>query len=230
MTEQYDVFASFPYDGKLLAYFQGHFECVFIALQPFSRIQPEYQYILNDVDYDPTLQDFLNYATPISWAEIQQMIDIDDIGRIETAIRSWRLFDKYRDIHVETLLSKLTEEQHIFPPEYDEFQPNMQYIILNTLKYLGYQHIWISDEFDFKREYLNIDDLIDKNILLGTSNLFTPDHKILIGAIHSMSSLFICASKEIIEKMKQFYPLEGFYADDKTEVQWDFSLKGIYFF
>lgn len=42
--------------------------------------------------------------------------------------------------------------------------------------------------------------------------------------------MYICASQEIIEKMKEFYPLEGFYADEKTEVEWTFSLRNFYFF
>lgn len=230
MTEQKDVFATFPWDGKLLAHFNGHFESIFIALQPFCYIPFEYQYILDRINYDASQQDFLNYSKPIRWEEIQGKIGIDDITRIERAIQARRLYDEYRDITVEQLLKHL-EQQRIFAPEIDEFDPNFQDMMLKTLKYLGYDFVWISDEFDIKeRIYMNIDELIKSDIMLGTSNIFTPDHKILMGAIYGMSSLYICASQEMIEKMKQFYPLEGFYADEKTEVEWTFSLRNFYFF
>ncbi|MDO4449415.1 MAG: hypothetical protein Q4B79_00450 [Moraxella sp.] len=34
-----DKFASFPYDGKILAYFAGAFEAVFVVMQPFCKIE-----------------------------------------------------------------------------------------------------------------------------------------------------------------------------------------------
>lgn len=236
MTEQKDVFATFPYDGKLLAHFNGHFESIFIALQPFNWIEPEYQYILGDEfddeqeDYDATLQEYLDYVKPFTWAEMSAMIGIDDIIRIEHVLRI-RINQEYKDYETVNLIDNVTDKYPIFVPDADDFTPYFQGIMLQTLKYLGYEYVWESAEFDdMDREYHRIDDLIASRGIRRSSNLFTPDHKILIGAIHGITSVYICASQEMIEKMKAFYPLEGFYADEKTEVEWTFSLRDFYFF
>lgn len=234
MTEQKDVFATFPWDGKLLAHFNGHFESIFIALQPFNRVAPENLHLLGGraihSDYEATFAELWEYVTPVTWAEVQKLTGLDDIVRIEHAIRL-RTNPDYDDKKAKQLIRDLITKSYIVAPDADDFDPYFQIVMLKTLKYLGYEQVWVIDEFnDDKREFLNIDDILLNDGIRCSSNILTPDQKILMGAIHGITSLFICASKEIIEKMKQFYPLEGFYADEKTEVEWTFSLRDFYFF
>lgn len=67
-----DRFASFPYNGKILAYFAGVFEAVFVDMQPFCKIEKEHQWILNR-NIDVSKQEFIRYAKAISWQEIMQI-------------------------------------------------------------------------------------------------------------------------------------------------------------
>lgn len=234
MTKQQDVFASFPWDGKLFAHFKGHFESIFITFQPFNQVVPENLHLLNGrashADYEATLAELWENVTPVTWAEVQRLTGIDDIVRIEHAIRL-RTNPDYDDKIAKQLIRDLRTKAYIIAPDADDFDPYFQIVMLKALKYLGYEQVWVSDEFDSEeRLFLNIDDILSSDGICCSSNIFTPDHKILMGAIHGITSLFICASKEIIEKMKQFYPLEGFYANEKTEVEWTFSVRDFYFF
>lgn len=218
-----DKFASFPYDGQILSYFDGVFEAVFVVMQPFCQVEKENQWIL-DRELDVLKQDFLHYAKPICWQEIMQKLYIDEYKTLETGTQSYenRLYDHWQRMDIKNQLIALEKECNIFAPETNEFAPYFENDIFNVVKKLGYDWIWVGDEFATERKLYFVDDLIKSNEVLATgAKLFTPDYQLLISTAYGVSSLFICSSKQMIATICQSADLEGFYCTPQTEVVWN---------
>lgn len=220
-----DRFASFPYDGKILAYFAGVFEAVFVVIQPFCKIEKEHQWILNR-NIDVSKQEFIRYAKAISWQEVMQKLNIGEYQDLETGIQSRenRLYEHLQRMDIKHQLLTLENECDIFAPETNEIAPYFENDIFNVIKKLGYDWVWVGDEFATERKLHFIDDLIlSEQANIGVGTIFTPDYQLLIGSIYGVSSVFICSSKQMIEKIRQFYDFEGFYCTPQTEVVWNIN-------
>lgn len=217
-----DKFASFPYDGKILAYFDGVFEAVFVVMQPFCQIEKENQWILNR-NIDVAKQEFVRYAKPIFWQEVMQKLNIGEYQDLETGIQSRenRLYEHLQRIDIKYQLLALENECNIFAPETNEIAPYFENDILNVIKKLGYDWVWIGDEFATERKLHYIDDLIVDDKEIGAGMIFTPDYQLLIATVWGVSSLFICSSKQMIERIRQFTDFEGFYCTPQTQVVWN---------
>lgn len=95
----------------------------------------------------------------------------------------------------------------------------LKILFLVQLKKLGYEWLWVGDEFCTERKLYFIDDLIKDGETLATgAKIFTTDDKLLISPACNLSNLFICSSKSMIEKMREYVDFEGFYCTNKTEV------------
>lgn len=218
-----DKYASFPYDGNILTYFEGVFDSVFIVMQPFCFVTKEHQWILNR-EINVNKQDFIRYAKPISWQEIMNKLNINNYQDLETGIQTFNnaLFEHLKNKVIEKQIIHLMNEQNIFSPETNEFAPCFENVIFGAIKKLGYEWLWVSDEFCTERKLYFIDDLIkDSETLAAGAKIFTADYKLLISPAYGLSNLFICSSKAMIEKMREYVDFEGFYCTDKTKVVWN---------
>lgn len=222
MTPPPDKFASFPYDGKILAYFEGVFEAVFVVMQPFCHIEKEHQWILNR-NIDVSKQAFVRHAKPVSWQEIMQQLNIGEYQDLETGIQSRenRLYEHLQRTDIKHQLLALEDRHNIFAPETNEIAPYFENDIFHIIKKLGYDWVWLGDEFATERKLYFVDDLIVGDEVVGTGAIFTPDYQLLIGTIYGVSSLFICSSKQMIEKIRQCADLEGFYCTPQMAVVWN---------
>lgn len=118
----------------------------------------------------------------------------------------------------------MENECDIFAPVTNEIAPYFENDIFNVIKKLGYDWVWVGDEFATERKLHFIDDLIlSEQANIGVGTIFTPDYQLLIGSIYGVSSVFICSSKQMIEKIRQFYDFEGFYCTPQTEVVWNIN-------
>lgn len=64
-----DLFASCPYDGKILEYYSGTFEVVLVVLHPFVKAVS-----IGDEQFVPATyprrSEILSHCLPVSWAEV----------------------------------------------------------------------------------------------------------------------------------------------------------------
>lgn len=222
-----DKFASFPYEGNILAYFQGVFDSVFVVMQPFCHVAKENQEIF-DREQDFGKADFIQYAQPITWQTVLTKLginsqpDVEIYRGIETGILTHQtpLLPQYQNQTIAKRLQALEESENIFAPIVGEIAPYFQNDLLKAVQSLGYDWVWCGDEFATERKLYFIDDLIQSDTLMWNGRIFTPDYELLIGAIYNIGSVFICSSRDKIEQMRQAYPFEGFYCTPTTQVEW----------
>jgi hypothetical protein len=97
--------------------------------------------------------------------------------------------------------------------------------VLQAIKGLGYEWLWVGDEFDTERKLHWIDDLKNQIdcVTLGRFNLFTPD-KQLLWTIHWDSHFsFLCSSNEKLAFIQSATELDGFFCSPSTEVYWSLN-------
>jgi hypothetical protein len=98
--------------------------------------------------------------------------------------------------------------------------------VLQAIQCLGYEWVWIGDEFCTERKLYWIDDLkgSDANATRGHCNVFTPD-KALLWTTHWDSHFsFLCSSRRNLEVIEKKYQFEGFFCAQDTQVYWSVHL------
>src|ERR1700674_3848944 len=82
-----DIFASCPYDGRILEYYSGTFEAVLVVLHPF--IMPVSSGIERFAGAtDPGRSEILSHCIPVSWAEVASKAGLPSIGAVDVGLRT----------------------------------------------------------------------------------------------------------------------------------------------
>ncbi len=95
--------------------------------------------------------------------------------------------------------------------------------MLQAIQNLGYDWVWLGDEFGTERKLYWIEDL--KGQESGPTahchcNVFTPD-KALLWTTHWDSHFsFLCSSMETLRAVLGANNFEGFYCTPRTEIYW----------
>ena len=213
-------YASCPYDGKILEYYQGQFDCVYILLHPFIR-----PVSINIERFDPetwlTKQEILNGCEPVLWQKISEISDLNksdiDVG-LRTSI--WGLNKEFANADYAETLIKIAKSEKIILPTEGKLPPLLENKIFEAIKELGHKWLWVGDEFCTERKLHWIDDLIEGEEIPCHGCIFTPDHSLLVTTHWDSHCSFLCSSKEAIESILSFHKFEGFYCTEKTEVYW----------
>ncbi|WP_259782133.1 DUF2711 domain-containing protein [Aestuariispira ectoiniformans] len=231
-----------PQSGNILEFYDGRFESVYVILHPFLRVRAEdlnkfgieiaqLQRKHGPVDvvtHDDGLEKFelLERCEPVTWKTVLELTSLSDISEIniglQTAIRALRKEFCKPDIEAKLVSLK---SHNIVMPEEGSLPPILENRILAALKSLGHDWVWVSDEFDTKRNLHLIDDLIQTDILPYRVNIFPKNHDFLLTTHWDSHFSFLCSSKEKIEAVLAQDAFEGFYCTSKTEIGW--SIFGI---
>lgn len=216
-----EIYASYPYDGKILEYYQGVFESVYIVLHPFYKaVTLELERY--NVETWPEKNEFIEGCYPISWHEILNLVGLDDISQIDVALRTMigGIKQQYENITWEKLVLDLYKQCEIINPCDDgHISPFLENPLLDAIKKLGYEFLLTVDEHGInqpKKMYIN--DLI-ANDLLDVCN-YTEDHQLLFATHWDSHCTFLCSSKKIIDQILKIHPFEGFFCIPNTEVYW----------
>jgi hypothetical protein len=218
-----DVFASCPLDGKVLEHYAGTFDAVYVSFNPF--IKPV---SIDRADFQtgawPTPETIVANCKPIPWSEVMRLADLPSLAAVDLGLRT-QIHGLRKDLvkpDYAAAINSLLETQSILPPTEGTFPELLYDKILQAIKGLGYEWLWIGDEFDTERKLHWIDDLkneIDR-VTQGRLNLFTPD-KQLLWTIHWNSHFsFLCSSHKKLASIQRATELEGFFCDPLTEVYW----------
>jgi len=218
-----DLFASCPSDGNVLQYYSGTFEAVYISLNPF--IKPT---AINKEDFKPgTYPSRVSIVTncePVSWSAVASLAGLPSLAAVDIGLRTG-IGGLRRDLENQSYASAidaLSDTQSILTPSEELFPDLLHDEILQSIQRLGYEWLWIGDEFCTERKLHWIDDLKNQEdgLTRGRFNVFTPD-KQLLWTIHWDSHFsFLCSSQQNLAAIQNMSDLEGFFCTPLTEVYW----------
>ncbi|WP_395007239.1 DUF2711 family protein [Undibacterium sp.] len=218
---QPEKFASCPYDEKILDFYEGQFDSVFVLLHPFfyprkiniDRFCPEHW---------PTKLEIIETCERVSWKRIIELTELSSFAQIDVGLRT-SIQGLNREIANEDYASRLielTQKENIIRPQEGDLPPLLENRIYEAIKVLGHEWLWVGDEFGTERKLHWIDDLIKSDVIPVHGCVFTHDHSLLVTTHWDSHCSFLCSSKEIIEGILKVDDFEGFYCTEKTEVYW----------
>ncbi len=114
-------------------------------------------------------------------------------------------------------------ETHGIPASTEGLFPELLHDrILRSIQGLGYEWIWVGDEFCTEGKLQWIDDLTnqDTGLTRGRYNVFTPDKQMLWTVHWDSHFSFLCSSREKLTAIQSIGSLEGFFCTLSTEVYW----------
>lgn len=216
-----EKFASCPSDEKILQFYEGQFDSVYILLHPF--IHP------NSIDIErfcpekwPTKQEIIESCTGVSWGRIIELTDLKSLSEIDVGLRT-RIGGIKKELangDCATCLNELIENHNIIPPPEGDLPPLLENRIYEAFKSIGYKWLWVGDEFGTERKLYWIDDLIEKDLIPSHGCIFTHDHSMLVTTHWDSHCSFLCSSKKKIKKIIEENDFEGFFCTENTEVYW----------
>ena len=214
-----EKFASCPYDERILEYYEGVFDSVYIMLHPF----------ICPINIDrfcaerwPSKHEMIKNCKAVSWHAVLEMSGLKTISEIDIGLRSYigRINKKLSNAdYVERLVSTVKRNQLIFPLEGD-LSPLIENRIFNALRKTGYDWAWVGNEHGTERKLWWLEDLMEGDEVPSHGCIFTHDHSILITTHWDSHCSFLCSSKKIIERILKIESFEGFYCTPNTEVYW----------
>jgi uncharacterized protein DUF2711 len=217
-----DVFATCPNEGKILEY-TGTFEAAYIQLHPFIkavRINPD--------EFRPTTYSsrstVVETCAPVSWADVILKAQLPSIAAVDIGLRTRirGLKAEFSNQEFGDKIEALVESDQIIPPTEGCFSDLLHDRTLSAIQSLGYEWVWVGDEFGTERKLHWIEDLKNKEskVTTGHGNIFTPD-KALLWTTHWDSHFsLLCSSKRNLDEINEAYKFEGFFCTSITEVYW----------
>lgn len=108
----------------------------------------------------------------------------------------------------------------ILPPGEGSFSDLLHDRVLSSIQSLGYDWVWVGNEFGAERKLYWIDDLKNQEAgpTVGNCNVFTPDKALLWTTHWDSHFCFLCSSDRSLNAIQDGYHFEGFYCDRTTQV------------
>jgi hypothetical protein len=223
VTPAPDIFATCPHHGKVLEYYKGTFEAVYVSLHPFIRPVSIRKELFKPGTY-PSRSVILRNCRPISWAEIAERVRLPSLAAVDIGLRTMILGLKkeFANEGYAAKLAALWETDDLVPPPEGRFSDLLHDSILQSFQDLGYEWLWVGDEFCTERKLYWIDDLKgqDAGPTEGHCNVFTPDKQVLWTTHWDSHFSFLCSSYDKLASLQRTIDLEGFFCSPTTEVYW----------
>lgn len=216
-----EKYASCPYDGRILEYYEGQFDSVFILLHPF--IQPV-RINLNRFRPStwPNKKEIIEGCVSVSWKKVLELTGLNTLSDIDIGLRT-SISGIKKEFCNEVFAGKLDdliEERAIVHPTEGELSPLLENRLFQGVKAIGYDWLWVGDEFGTERKLYWIDDLIEKDEVPSHGCVFTHDQNLLITTHWDSHCSFLCSTRDRIERILALDHFEGFFCSEKTEVYW----------
>lgn len=212
-------------DVPILKYYQGHFDEVFVFFHPF--IKP---ISIDTSEFNPSTYPgkfrLVENCEAVSWSEFLDLSLIRNFEELDIGLRTRVLGLKQHLCNEETskLINETCEKHNLIEPIEGMLPQLIIDGICKAVQSIGFDWLWIGDEFCTKRKLEYIDDIIQSDNL-SRHNLFTPDKSILITTHWDSHFSFLCSTKEIIDEIVINANLEGFYCREETEIYWSIRKK-----
>lgn len=216
-----DLFATCPDDGKILDFYNGQFDAVYLLLHPFIKLTSLDKTRFCPESY-PSKKEILAGSVPVNWTEVVKLASLSNIDEVDIGLRTGigGLKTEVANKEYADAVDRLEESTDIIRPVDGEIPELLQNLLFESIQEVGNEWLWVGDEFGLERKLVWIDELKGDYPLPPHGNLFTPDKSILLTTHWDSHFSFLCSSREIIEKVLNFAHFEGFYCDESTEVYW----------
>lgn len=223
-----DRFASCPGDEKILAYYAGTFDSVYVSLSPFFRPITLSTDVFKPDTY-PARHEITRSCTPVPWREVMTATGLPSLSAVDIGLRTRisGLKECYANREFANRIDALFDASGIVSPEEGQHSDLLHNQVLGLFQELGHSWVWVGDEFCTERKLHWIEDLLTEKepTICGHCNVFSPD-KSLLWTVHWDSHFsLICSSRENLDRIDIAGKLEGFYCTPDTEMYW--SVHGI---
>ena len=221
-----DHFATCPVKGKILDYYAGTFEAVFVLFHPFIRPVS----ISVDGYKTETFQVRASLAATcqaVAWAEVSGLTGLPSYSAIDIGLRTsiGALNQQAASPQFAEALELLEQRHGIVAPCEGRFSDLLHDLILDGFQRVGHQWAWVGDEFGTQRTLYWIDDLKtgDRELTDGTQNIFAADKSLLYTTHWDSHFSFLCGSQSVLETLVNWLSLEGFFCTPDTGIDWSLA-------
>ena len=218
-----DVYASCPSDGKILGYYEGQFESVYVLVHPFLRLKKRSADAAKTVDF-ANRKSVAENCESVSWSEVISLTGLPSISAVDIGLRTTirALRKEFCNEDYAKKIFMLEETYGIYGPSEGYFSDLLHNTVMQFFQDNGYQWAWVGDEFCTERKLYWIDDLKSKHAdaKLGHCSVFTPDKLILYTTHWDSHFSFLCAPRKIIRRIVDSGDFEGFACTADTQVYW----------
>jgi hypothetical protein len=218
-----DLFASCPLEGKIIEYYSGTFEAVYISLNPFIRPTSIDKAQFKPGTY-PNRREIVANCEPVPWSEVKHLAALPSLAAVDIGLRTGihGLNQELENQTYAAAIDALCDLQNILTPLEGHFPDLLHDKILQGIQGLGYEWLWVGDEFCTERKLHWIDDLKnqDDGLTRGRFNVFTPDKRLLWTVHWDSHFSFLCSSQPNLTALLNRCKLEGFFCTTSTEVYW----------
>jgi len=216
-------FASCPGDGRILKYYEGKFDSVYVSLSPFLR---PISISRETLESDDSLgrRQIVGACEPVTWREVMRLAGLPSLSAVDIGLRtlSLGLNPQYQNRDYAKRISELALANGIVAPADGEHSDLLHNQVLRLFQELGHKWVWIGDEFCTERKLYWVEDLLTESVqtIRGHCNVFSPDQS-LLWTVHWESHFsLICSSRENLDRVNVAGRLEGFLCTPGTEMYW----------
>ena len=207
-----------PASGKVLDFYLGIFESVYVLLYPFLR--PKNVEANNWPPSGwPSGMKVVKECEAVSWAQMLALTKLHSLSDLEvgflTAISSLR--QEFEDKALAKVVTGVYEKENLLYPEQGHLSPLIELRLLEALRSLGSKSLWVGDEFGDTREEYSIDELMALDKVPWRGVLFTGDHSLLVSTHWSNHYSFLCSDRSTIEQILKVDEFEGFFCNERTD-------------
>lgn len=212
-----------PEGAPILSFYEGVFEAAYVLFHPFIRPVGIEKERFNPDTY-PTKSELLGKCRPVTWREVLTLCALQSVAEIDIGLRTaiHGLKDEFMNYRFEAEIERVYDEHGVVMPAEGNLAELIQNDVFSAIRSLGYESIWIGDEFCTERKLEWVEDLFDKesDYFLPHCNYFTPDKRLLVATHWDSHFSLLCSNRANIDQILKQYPFEGFFCDDKTEIYW----------
>ncbi|WP_430787553.1 DUF2711 family protein [Virgibacillus flavescens] len=206
-------------------FYKDEFEEVFIIFHPFIKPKTiDFELFIPDTFPDGNA--IIEHCDRIKWKEFLKISGIKDYRQLDIGLRTLiASLNKYANEKLAKQIDDVCNEKKIVPPVVGSFPAFEMKDILQYLKEEGYDWLWCGDEFCTERKLEYVEDLIAGKIefLNNPINVFTHNNEILLTTHWDNHFSMLCSDKSTTRKIVESCGLEGFYCNEKTEIDWSLT-------
>jgi hypothetical protein len=206
-------------DGRILEYFEGAFDVVFISLHPFIRpitLSPDLFY---PKTY-PGKTKIIESCEAVSWKEVLGLGGFKSLDEIDVGLRT-RIGGLKEEFQRKDLSDRLDGIEPVLCPSEGGFSPFSENRLLQSLADLGYTSVIVRDQHLDSISTTPIPELLNKKMIPDAGSILTEDDRIYATTHWDSHYSIVCGkTMGVIEELVRATEMEGFYCDSKTEVYW----------
>lgn len=216
-------FATYPYNGRILEYYAGVFESVYVMLHPFVRptsLSREQLFQPYSLSWAETIAG----CEPVRWEEARVAAGLPSIAAVGVALLTGirALSEPHRNDTYEAQLDAAMAREGWIEPGEGNHADLLIRPMLDVFDELGHSFVWLANESAGDRICRDVQSLKkERHTSFYRRNcVFSHDHTLLWAVHWDMHFAFLCGSRAELESVRVAERFEGFWCDENTDVVW----------